>query len=109
MLLQKDPSVADRQGIIGTTPLGEAALNGNLEIVKYLVENYDPRLNVQNDNHNTPLIVATYFNHPKVVAFLLDKGADASIKGGGGKTALEWAEKANFQEVIKTIKEHIEK
>ena len=109
LLIRKDPSVADRQGFYGTTPLSWAARNGQLEMVKYLIENYNPRINIQDDNNETPLILAAYENHPKVVEYLLNKGAYASIKGYRGKTALEWAMEENNKEVIKIIKEHIEK
>ena len=56
-------------------PLHIAAKNGDLgEIMKYLAEEMD--VNVEDENGQTPLYVASLFGHTEIVEALLNRGAD---------------------------------
>merc|ERR1711902_339603 len=78
LLIQKDPNVADLKGWEGRTPLVAAARLGHLDIAEYLTSLQKVNINSQENDGSTALIWAAYNNHPKVVQFLLQKGADFS-------------------------------
>ena len=50
-----------------------------------------------------PLSLAACRNHPQVVAYLLEKGADKSIKGLHGNTAKDWEIQGNNTDVIQLL------
>jgi len=61
---------------------------GKLEYVKLLVEN-GANLNAQDSVGNTPLIAAIILNQFEIAFYLLDSGADKSLKNNFGNTALD--------------------
>lgn len=85
-----------------------AAFNGHAGAVKALVEggadlNKEvPKTMQWPCNNYTALIFAAKGGSLEIVQYLLDKGANRNAKGGrfGGKTALEWAQKAGNTEVV---------
>ena len=91
ILVSKDPSVADRIGYQGRTPLGAAAMCGHLEVIKFLVEECNSTIDARDEFNHTPLSLATYLNQREAVKYLISQGANVSIKAYQGKTALEWA------------------
>lgn len=62
-------------------------------------------INVQNEQGNTPLIIAVIHNRPKVVKTLLEMGADTSIKNNAGNTALDIAHDMGYQEIANMLLE----
>jgi ankyrin repeat protein len=54
--------------------LSHATANGRLEIVKYLVEEHDAKLNVGDDS--VPLRLASNYGYLEIVKYLVEKGAD---------------------------------
>ena len=55
-------------------------------------------LDTRNNYQNTPLIWAAYQGHTKICEMLLALGADPSLKGYEGKTALDVARQFNEPE-----------
>ena len=53
-------------------PLHLAAVNGDVRMVRLLVEN-DARIDVLNNEQATPLHKAARYNHVQVVEFLVDR------------------------------------
>ncbi len=51
----------------------------------------------------TPLFKAVAMGNAEAVRFLLELGADASIRSSDGRTALECGEKEGFTEVINIL------
>lgn len=92
----------------GSTPLHQAAQFGLFEIAKILVLEFGANINAQATNGWTPLIEACfidsiYFVRDKTVEtvkFLVEQGANQSIKCSEGKTALDYAEKTYFDRTI---------
>ena len=111
----------------GITPLGWAALNGQTEAAKLLIEK-GADVNARNRDGATPLHSATFLGRIETVKLLLEKGADTTLRNNDGSTPtdvarLDWqltqfvvgllqmevdeaAVKAGRTEVIKLISQH---
>lgn len=63
----------------GTTPLYRAARNGSVEAVQALVD-AGGQINIVTWDTWTPLHEAVEMDHPHMVAYLLSKGADTTIR-----------------------------
>ncbi len=72
----------------GSSPLITAAVFGQPEIAKFLIE-AGADLNFQNNDGSTALISAAFFGRREIVQLLLDAGADKTIKNKYGATAYE--------------------
>lgn len=57
-------------------------------------------INTQNNQGNTPLILAASKGHTLVVKQLLDAGCDRSLRDQNGQTALDRAIKSGFKEIV---------
>jgi ankyrin repeat protein len=80
--------INDRRPATGSTPLGDAAFHGNLEIVKLLIDQ-GADVNATNRDGNTPLIVAAFMCRTEVVQYLLQNGASLTHKNNLGDTAID--------------------
>ncbi|KAK2871723.1 hypothetical protein FQN49_002894 [Arthroderma sp. PD_2] len=86
--LAEGNKVVDRKG---NTLLHIAAALGAIDVVQSLVETAKIPADIQNDNHETPLTKACQAGHVRVIDYLIDKGAKASIATKKEKlTALHW-------------------
>lgn len=72
----------------GRKPLHYAADCGQLEILEFLLLK-GADINAPDKHHITPLLSAVYEGHVSCVKLLLSKGADKTVKGPDGLTALE--------------------
>ena len=70
----------------GDTPIHEAAVNGNTDIVKLLLER-GAAIDVKTDFGNTPIHLAAVNGKTDTVKFLLSARADPYITNKDGKTA----------------------
>ncbi|WP_433500530.1 ankyrin repeat domain-containing protein [Sphaerimonospora sp. CA-214678] len=76
----------------GTTPLYRAAVAGNHEIVRLLLEyGAEPDRPSGGEDEGLPLCAAARRDHARTVQALLDGGADPDAREHGGWTALLWA------------------
>ena len=90
----------------GEFPICEASLNGNFEVVKYLLQNRaDPNVRYSFKNE-TPLILA--INHSfanlddsvKTIKILLNYSADPNLEDQYGDNAYIYAELSNIDGII---------
>lgn len=70
----------------GTTILHLVIEKNKVDFIKYVLEKYENLKDSQDKEGNTPLHLATNIGFPKLVNFLLKKGADRSIKNKAEKT-----------------------
>ncbi len=86
---------------VGGSPLDQAASNGHLEVVKFLVKQ-GATLAVRRPDRN-PLFSAIYGGHVDVAKFLLEAGLDphTSYRGASGrlKNALSFAQDSGKTEI----------
>lgn len=77
-LVSRGIDVNRRGGILGGGALSEAASNGHIEVVQYLLScgavmnTTDPRFN--------PLFSAIYGGHPDIARLLIEKGIDTKVR-----------------------------
>ena len=74
----------------GWTPLHYAASGGHAEVAKLLLS-HSAYIDAESPNGTTPLMMAAMYGSPEVVKLLLDEGADRDHKNQLGMTALDFA------------------
>lgn len=104
-LLKKDPTLAevpDEADQFSSLPLHLAARNGDMEIVKLLL---DAGVDVDcgDSDESTPLHVAALRRHQDIVAFLLAKGADVNRRDKNGAYALSFAASGGDSAIVRLI------
>ncbi|MEW5677203.1 ankyrin repeat domain-containing protein [Flavobacterium enshiense] len=83
-------------------PLFVAISKGDVATVKKFVE-YGVDVN-ETVNGMTPLMFAVRYNNPEIAKFLIEKGADITLKNNNGYTALRLAEESKSNAVAEIIK-----
>ena len=83
-----DSDLNARESDGGSTPLIVAALFGQTEAARMLIEN-GAKLETKNNDGATALHVAAFFCHPETVALLLASGADVNARNIRGETPLD--------------------
>ncbi len=92
----------------GWTPLHYAATNGHLEIVRYLLDQ-SAYVDAESPNGTTPLMMATRGGHIETVKLLLDEGADLRIRNQQGMTAIDFADRYNQPEIAQGLRSRWQK
>ena len=94
------------------TELIEAIQNGNLEIVKLLIEKgadindtFEVKIGY-NTYYMTPLIYSSYLGNLSLVKYLVENGANVNAKGKYGDMALGTALEKGHLEIVKYLIEH---
>ena len=102
---------------IGDVGLNRAVFQGNVEIVKALL---DAGAEVRNSGNQVftgfgerePILVLACFSYnadPQIVRMLLDRGANPAAKSQQGRTPLELARERGYEEVARLLVQAIEK
>lgn len=90
------------------TPLMLAAYGGHTEIVRLLLDNNPPPIDVDatsSTSGNTALMLAAIKGHAEIVSMLLDFGADIDIISKYRKTAVIEAAKYGHAEIVDLLME----
>lgn len=85
---ERDPDQIELAEFAGNKPLQIAALNGNDEVVRYLIDQ-GCQIDCANVDKDTPLIDAAENGHLQVVKLLLDAGVDPLRQNLKGQQALD--------------------
>jgi len=87
-----------------STPLMKAAEDGDIKAATSLL---DKGVDVnETSGPNTALFWAVVKNHPNMVKFLLERGADAKLMGGGDENrTMSWAHYSKNPEIVKMIQD----
>lgn len=85
---EKDPDQLELAEFAGNKPLQIAALNGNAEVVEYLIDQ-GCQIDCANVDRDTPLIDAAENGHLEVVNLLLSAGVDPLRQNLKGQQALD--------------------
>ena len=81
----------------GWTPLHYAATNGHVPVMELLLEEH-AYIDAESPNGTTPLMMAAKYGTPAAVKFLLEAGADPTLKNQLGMTAADFAGQVNRRE-----------
>lgn len=103
-----------RADIYDTSPFGcilfDACVNNDIQIVKYLFENYHLDINMQSKKYkNTKvyneslLMMTTYRDSLEVCVYLIEKGIDKTLKDSNGKTAYDLAIENHSNKVLEIL------
>jgi len=85
---ERDPAQLEQAEYAGNRPLQIACLNGNAEVVAYLIE-CGAQTDCANVDKDTPLIDAAENGHLEVVRLLLEAGVDPLRQNVRGQQALD--------------------
>lgn len=106
-LLYDKPTLVDSHSPDGWTALHLAAHFGNLEAAKELLSQGAEVNSVsKNELANNPLHAAVAGNHTRMVAFLIESGADINAKQQGGWTPLHGAAQHGNLGMVKLLVEN---
>lgn len=87
-LLQRKADINGREPESGGTAIGNAALHGELEFVKFLLRR-GAKVDAQNRDGNTALHIAAFMCERDIVELLLEKGASPDTENNRGDSAID--------------------
>lgn len=76
--------------------------------VELLIER-GAKVDIQDHKKNTPAMVASFFNKPKILQFLIEQGADLSIKNNEDKDCYDVADEKDHYECRSVIGRYFER
>ena len=83
--------------------LHKAARQGQLQVVNWLIEEEEKKIEECDKFQMTPLHYAAEFGHIKVTKFLIEKGANIEVENEDGNTPLHEAVDGGHFEVVKYL------
>jgi uncharacterized protein len=92
----------------GWTALHYAAAIGNNEIVQILLD-HSAYIDAESPNKTTPLMMAARAGRIMTVKLLLDEGADAGLKNDLGMSAIDFAKKFEFNDIVEGLTYRLKK
>ncbi|KAK8894582.1 hypothetical protein M9Y10_023018 [Tritrichomonas musculus] len=102
-VISKNPNEKDETGY---TLLSLACLNGDLDIVNYLLTTFSDKINIneQNTSKNRPLYYASAAGHLEIIKFLAsNQQIDINAPNSGNYTALHCAAEKGHLNVVKYL------
>ena len=83
----------------------EAALNGQLEMVKDLLGK-GLNVNLKDQDGRTPLMYASFNGYVEIIQLLIDNGAQVNVFDSYGRTPLMMASSGPYPEAVKILLDH---
>jgi ankyrin repeat protein len=90
----------------GWTPLHYAATKGHLDVMRLLLQEH-AFVDAESPNHTTPLMMAARYGTLEAVKLLLDEGAVPTLKNQQNLTAIDFANLAQRQDVADAIRKSL--
>ena len=100
-----DADVHAQEERSGRTALHKAAFWGHVHVIAYLVDDCDLDVNVTDYNGDTALHDAARFGHEEICEFLLNAGADPTIKNNDGDDVMSLAKFYRKPHVIELVQQ----
>ncbi len=92
----------------GVSLLDEAIVTGELELVRYLVEEKEMDVNMTRRKSGfTPLMQAASYGYTEIVQFLLDKGADIEARDSSNLNVIEYTKKLQRKNMQKFLESYL--
>ena len=88
----------------GWTPLHYAATGGHVHVIEFLLE-HSAYIDAESPNGTTPLMMAAMYGSPEAVKHFIQAGADLHVKNELGLTALDFAQRGNRANNIELMQE----
>lgn len=85
---------------MGMAPIHWASDRGDLDILKFLIENLQADVNFQDDTGQTALHYAVSCSHEEICKYLVGKGASIKIQDEDGVTALDMCSDEKLRNII---------
>ena len=89
----------------GTSALGAAALTGNAELVRVLLE-AGAEIDHKSSDGRTALLTACLTGKMEIIRQLLDRGANVNVRAIDGRTCLNFAAIRNLPELVELLLAH---
>ena len=86
----------------GWTPLHYASTRGHVDVMRLLLDK-SAYIDAASPNGTTPLMMAAFYGTPSAVKLLLEAGADPFLKNQQDLTAIDFAQRANRGEAAEII------
>lgn len=99
----KRPGLPTVQRVLGWHPLHVAAMSGNIELIKRLVQQFDCDLRVKSMNSWTPLHYAAAYNQVAAIEALCALGCEVAVQDAVGSTPMHVAAGEGHLEAVKAL------
>jgi uncharacterized protein len=86
----------------GWAPLHYAATNSHIAVIRLLLEQH-AYIDAASPNGSTPLMMAAMYGNASAVKLLLESGADPSLKNDLGLTAIDFAQRVKKVDSVEII------
>ncbi|KAH9597075.1 Ankyrin repeat-containing domain [Trypanosoma melophagium] len=103
-VLKQKPDLINSVEAGGFAALHFAAFNGDLDMIRMLLE-YHPDLELRNYDGNTPLIMAAKGHQNEAIRLLVDAGADVNFRTPTGGTAAHFAASMGYVDTVRLLVE----
>ncbi|RFU75207.1 ankyrin repeat domain-containing 52 [Trichoderma arundinaceum] len=105
LLISEEPNQMNLTDISSQTPLHTAAINGQAEASRLLLD-HGADIHATDEDGCTPLISASFFGFTKVVRVLLDRGSDVNMPDSLGRVALTFTARNGYTEIAELLLEN---
>ena len=85
-----------------------AALVDSPTCVEMLIQR-GAKVNIQDHKKNTPAMVAAFFNKPKILQYLIDQGADLTLRNNEDKDCYAIADEKDHYDCKSVITKHLDR
>ncbi len=104
--LQKHPNIdVNKKNSLGNTPLYEACVSGNIELVQLLIDK-GAKIDALNSNNHSALHGAALNGNPALIQLLLDKGLNCNQVNASNETPLHFACLSGKKDAVDKLLSH---